>query len=77
MEDLTNFQVSLLKALSDGYTRFSAMDVIRKYNLNSSANVKRLKEALMKKEIIYYKDKDVPIIADPLFEYWLKNYYFV
>ena len=77
MEDLTNFQVSLLKALSDGYTRFSAMDVIRKYNLNSSANVKRLKEALMKKEIIYYKDKDVPVIADPLFEYWLKNYYFV
>lgn len=76
MEDLTTFQVNLLKALADGYSRFSAIDVIRNYNLNSSANVKRLKEALMKKEIIYFKDKDTPVIADPLFEYWLKNYYF-
>ncbi|MBQ9184319.1 MAG: hypothetical protein IJ151_00415 [Bacteroidales bacterium] len=77
MEDLTTYQVSLLKAVIQGNTRFSSVDVIRSYGLNSSANVKRLKEALMKKEILYFIDKDTPVIADPLFEYWLKNYYYV
>lgn len=77
VEDLTFYQISLLKALMEGNTRFSGIEIIQKYNLSSSANVKRLKEALLKKEIIYYKDKDTPLIADPLFEYWLKKYYFV
>lgn len=77
VEDLTNFQISLLKAVVDGNSRFSSVEIIRNYRLNSSANVKRLKEALMKKEIIYFKEKDEPVIADPLFEYWLKNYYYV
>lgn len=76
MQDLTAFQVSLLKAILDGNTRFSSVEVIRNYRLNSSANVKRLKEALMKKEIIYFSDKDEPIVADPLFEYWLRTFYF-
>ena len=44
--------------------------------MNSSANVKRLKEALMKKEIIYFDTNDEPVITDPLFEYWVRKYYF-
>ena len=77
MHDLTTFQVSLLKAIIDGYTKFSTAEVIRKYSLNSSANVRRLKDALMKKEILTFEgDDERPVIFDPLFEYWLKNYYF-
>lgn len=76
MEGLTNFQISLLKAILDGNTRFSSSEVIRQYNMNSSANVKRLKEALMKKEIIYFDTNDEPVITDPLFEYWVRKYYF-
>ena len=77
MHDLTTFQVSLLKARTDGYTKFSTAEVIRKYSLNSSANVRRLKDALMKKEILTFEgDDERPVIFDPLFEYWLKNYYF-
>ena len=77
MNDLTTFQVSLLKAAIDGYLKFSAADVIRKYSLNSSANVSRLKEALMKKEILTFVGEDArPVILDPLFEYWLNNCYF-
>ena len=77
MHDLTTFQVSLLKAIIDGYTKFSTADVIRNYSLNSSANVRRLKDALMKKEILTFEgDDERPVIFDPLFEYWLKNYYF-
>jgi len=77
MNDLTTFQVNLLKAISDGYTKFSTAEVISKYSLNSSANVKRLKDALMKKEIVAFEGQDEkPVILDPLFEYWLRNTYF-
>ena len=77
MNDLTTFQVNLLKAIIDGYTKFSTAEVIRKYSLNSSANVRRLKDALMKKEILtFVGDDEKPLIFDPLFEYWLKNTYF-
>ena len=77
MNDLTTFQVNLLRAIIDGYTKFSTAEVIRKYSLNSSANVRRLKDALMKKEILtFVGDDERPVIFDPLFEYWLKNTYF-
>lgn len=76
MSDLTTFQVSLLRAVIDGYTRFSSAEVIRRYELNSSANVRRLKDALCKKEILFFDSEDVPHILDPLFEYWVTKYYF-
>ena len=77
VNDLTIFQVSLLKAVIDGYTKFSTAEVIRKYELSSSANVRRLKDALMKKEILtFVGEEGRPVILDPLFEYWLRNYYF-
>ena len=76
MGNLTTFQVNLLRATLDGVNRFSSSEVIRKYGLNSSANVKRLKDALMKKEVLSFDANDNPTIIDPLFEYWLKKYYF-
>ena len=76
MNGLTTFQVSLLRATVEGNTRFSASEVIRKYNLNSSANVKRVKDALMKKEILTFDGDDKPEFLDPLFEYWIRKYYF-
>lgn len=76
MNSLTTFQVSLLRAILDGVTKFSASEVIHKYSLNSSANVKRLREALVKKEIIVFDDDDIPTLQDPLFEYWVRKFYF-
>ena len=76
IDDLTDHQISLLKAVLDGVVKFSASDVIEKYRLNSSANVRRVKDALRKKEVITFNEKDEPVILDPLFEYWLENYYF-
>ena len=73
---LTTHQVSLLRATVDGVTRFSSADVIRRYGLNSSANVKRVKDALMKKEVLLFDEDDKPSIIDPLFEYWVRKYYF-
>jgi sulfite reductase alpha subunit-like flavoprotein len=76
VNDLTDHQLSLLLAILDGVTRFSASDVIEKYRLNSSANVRRVKDALKKKEVITFNEKDEPVILDPLFEYWVNNHYF-
>ncbi|MBR5836710.1 MAG: hypothetical protein IKY66_11220 [Bacteroidales bacterium] len=76
VNDLTDHQLSLLRAVLDGVVKFSASDVIERYALNSSANVRRVKDALRKKEIITFNDKDEPVIIDPLFEYWVSKYYF-
>ncbi|MBO5418908.1 MAG: hypothetical protein J6A22_02375 [Bacteroidales bacterium] len=77
VNDLTDHQLSLMRAILDGVVKFSSSDVIEKYRLNSSANVRRVKDALKKKEIITFNEKDEPIILDPLFEYWIGKYYFV
>ena len=76
IDDLTDHQLSLMRAVLDGVTRFSASDVIEKYGLNSSANVRRVKDALKKKEVLTFNEKDVPVVLDPLFEYWLGKHYF-
>jgi hypothetical protein len=76
MSDLTNYQVNLLRAITEGHSKFSSAEVIRSYGLNSSANVKRVKDALAKKEIITFGDNEEPSFIDPLFEYWVKKYFF-
>jgi hypothetical protein len=76
VDDLTDYQLSLVRAVLDGVVRFSASDVIEKYALNSSANVRRVKDALKKKEVLTFNEKDEPEILDPLFEYWLEKYFF-
>ena len=76
VDDLTDHQLSLMRAVLDGVTRFSASDVIEKYGLNSSANVRRVKDALKKKEVLTFNEKDEPVVLDPLFEYWLGKHYF-
>ena len=76
VNDLTDHQQSLMRAILDGVVKFSSSEVIERYRLNSSANVRRVKDALRKKEIITFNDKDEPVILDPLFEYWITKYYF-
>ena len=76
VNDLTDHQLSLLRAVLDGVVKFSASDVIERYHLNSSANVRRVKDALKKKEVITFNEKDEPLVIDPLFEYWLRRTYF-
>lgn len=76
VNDLTDHQLSLMRAVLDGVVKFSASEVIEKYHLNSSANVRRVKDALKKKEVITFNEKDEPIILDPLFEYWIRKFYF-
>ena len=76
MNNLTTFQVSMLKAVLDGVSKLSSSEAIDAYSLNSSANVKRLKDALAKKELVVFGPGDEAVLEDPLFEYWVRKYYF-
>jgi len=76
MFDLTANQINFLKAIVEGCKRLSSSDCLEKYHLNSSANVFRLKDAFKKKELVTFNDNDEPKILDPLFEFWLREYYF-
>ncbi len=75
--DLTANQVNLLHAVVDGVRKCSSAEAIDRYRLNSSAGVARSREALQKKEVLTVDADDNDRIVDPLFEYWLRNYYFV
>lgn len=76
MSSLTDNQVNFLRAVCEGVQKFSSAQVLKKYKLNSSANVFRLKEALRKKEIVTFDSQDHASLIDPMFELWLKRRYF-
>lgn len=74
VQALTTHQLNFLRAVLDGVTRFSTAQVIRQYGFHSSANVKRVKDALMLKEVLAFDGEDeTPTIIDPLFEVWLRR----
>lgn len=73
VEGLTELQLNLLKAIANGVdTGFTKKEVIKKYRLESSANVQGIKKSLLKKDLI---DIDGSIITynDPLFKLWIKK----
>ncbi len=74
---LSKHQLRFIKAVIEGVTHFSSADILDKYNLNSSANVNRLKEALTKKEIITFNEYKEAVFIDPLLKLWFTNYFFV
>ena len=72
---LSLFQLNLLKAILDDVEKLSSAEILDKYNLQSSANVNRLKDAVQKKEIVeFIKGKGE--FLDPLFKTWMKEIYF-
>lgn len=72
-ENLSAYQMNFLKAIIDGVrSRFSSKDIISKYNLGTSANIVRLKNALLQKELIEMDGKEI-ILADPVFGIWFKK----
>jgi len=73
-ETLTATQINFLKALLDGVTSFGNEN-LQKYNLGTSANILKIKDALLNKEIIDITTKQIDI-QDPVFALWLKEDYF-
>ena len=59
------------KYLQD-YTDDQIKDVIKKYRLESSANVQSVKKALLKKDLINVDGQEISF-NDSLFKQWLKR----
>jgi uncharacterized protein len=72
-EHLSTPQFNFLRALSEGVsTRLSSKEVIQKYQLGTSANVLKIKKALLQKELI---DENMgrTEFLDPCYELWFKK----
>ena len=72
-ENLSAYQINFLRAVTEGVkSEFSTQEIIKKYNLGSSANIATIKRALVKKELIETEKREV-VISDPLLKVWLQR----
>ena len=75
IDSLTSRQISFLIAVAKGEERFSSQEVLLKYNLGTSANIKNLRTSLLDKDLIDIRVESKIEIQDPVFEWWLLNEY--
>ena len=75
IDSLTSRQISFLVAVAKGEERFSSQEVLSKYNLGTSANIKNLRTSLLDKDLIDIRVESKIEIQDPVFEWWLLNEY--
>ncbi len=73
-DQLTEYQVNLLKALASGEEKLTSKDTMSDYNLGTSASVLKNIKALEKKEMIDSFGKKNEFV-DPVFELWFKRLY--
>lgn len=74
-DGLNNSQINLLKAVINNVEQLSSKATIQEYRLGTSANVLKVKKALVNKEIIDIQNNIVAFL-DPFYKYWLKKYFF-
>lgn len=73
VEQLTELQLNFLRAMANGVTSgFSRKDIIKKYRLESSANIQAIKKSLVKRDLIEVNNDEVTF-NDSLFKLWLKR----
>ena len=75
IDSLTFRQISFLIAVAKGEERFSSQEVLSKYKLGTSANIKNLRTSLLDKDLIDIRVESKIEIQDPVFEWWLLNEY--
>jgi hypothetical protein len=74
-EELSNQQLNFLKAICLNTQNLSSKAVLHQFQLGTSANIIRMREALEKKELIDIIGKQITM-NDPLYEMWLMHRYF-
>jgi uncharacterized protein len=74
-DGLSRTQLNFLKALTDNRDHLSSKDTIEEYQLGTSANVVKIKNMLINKEIVDIHGKEI-FFLDPLYKFWLKEYFF-
>ena len=74
LEQLTELQYNFMRALANGVTQgLTRRNVLKKYRLETSANVQAIKKAMMGKDLIYLNDDGGIEFNDPLFGLWIKR----
>jgi len=74
LDDLTAYQIAMLKAIAAGEQHFNATEVVNKYDLGLPRTITRNKKALVAKDLVE-KNKGTLQIIDPVFELWLRKEY--
>ena len=74
MDSLTEKQRSFLCAVSDGVRNLSAVETLSRYRLGTSGNIRILKSALKKRDLIEETGRRVEI-QDPVFNRWIQRIY--
>ncbi len=73
VDGLTTYQLNFLYAVSDGVTsEFTRKENLERYQLGTSANIRRLKTSLENKELIDISGKTVSF-NDPVFKLWFRK----
>jgi hypothetical protein len=75
VESVTSLQLGYLEALINKERHLNSAESIMKYNLGSPGNLSTIKSALESKEIIDFYEREATFV-NPLFEYWLREYFF-
>ncbi|MCF0207153.1 MAG: AAA family ATPase [Bacteroidales bacterium] len=73
IDPLTSPQMNFLKALANGVnTDFGKAEIRETYSLGSYSNIARLKDAMLKRDLIDVDGKFI-YISDPIFKMWFKE----
>jgi hypothetical protein len=75
IDSLTARQIAFLMAIAAGETNFTSKEVLKKYELGTSANIKNLKNALLEKDLIDILPHKTIELQDPVLLIWLKKIY--
>ena len=74
MDSLTEKLRNFLCAVCNDVKSFSASDTLQRYKLGTSGNIRIIKEALKKRDLIDETGKDIQI-QDPIFKLWIIREY--
>ena len=76
MDTLTDKQRNFLCALADGVVQLTAERTLTTYKLGTNGNVRIIRNALLKRDMIDVEGKSVQI-QDPVFKLWIQRQYSV
>ena len=74
MDTLTEKQRNFLCAVSEGEKKLSSVDTLQRYQLGTSGNLRIIKDALKKRDLIDVTGKDIQI-QDPILKRWIIQEY--
>jgi AAA+ ATPase superfamily predicted ATPase len=75
VENLSNTQINLLKAVAKGETKFTSTSVMQDYQLGTPRNVSKNKQILINSDLIHEMNGEYEFL-DPAFELWFKKQFF-